>query len=219
MLYSLEINILKIQRTSEVNIVKKEGNNENTRDRIIRIASDIIKDKGFKNTTVKDICLACDISKRTFYYHINSKDDIILEYYDKIIDDITPLLMQMLSTNNYWEQIVLIFNNLITSMESLGPDINAQLLSINLQGNKNIFDMRQDLADVAINIIEEAQQINQVRNKNKASDLYRSAAYMFTGYEYMWCVRDGDFPWRQQLLSSLETIFDVDPELRKYSES
>ena len=219
MLYSLEINILKIQRTSEVNILKKEGNNDNTRDRIIRIASDIIKDKGFKNTTVKDICLACDISKRTFYYHINSKDDIILEYYDKIIDDITPLLMQMLSTNNYWEQIVLIFNNLITSMESLGPDINAQLLSINLQGNKNIFDMRQDLADVAINIIEEAQQINQVRNKNKASDLYRSAAYMFTGYEYMWCVRDGDFPWRQQLLSSLETIFDVDPELRKYSES
>ena len=70
MLYSLEINILKIQRTSEVNILKKEGNNENTRDRIIRIASDIIKDKGFKNTTVKDICLACDISKRTFYYHI-----------------------------------------------------------------------------------------------------------------------------------------------------
>lgn len=191
---------------------------ESTRDRIIRIASDIIKDKGFRNTTVDDICLACNISKRTFYYHINSKDDIILEYYDKIIDDITPLLMQMLSTRNYWEQIVLIFDYLIVSMESLGPDINAQLLSINLQGNKNIFDMRQDLAEIARNIIEEAQQAKQVRNMNKASDLYRSAAYMFTGYEYMWCVRNGDFPWRNQILSSLEIIFDVKPELRTYSE-
>ncbi len=191
---------------------------ESTRDRIIRIASDIIKDKGFRNTTVDDICLVCNISKRTFYYHINSKDDIILEYYDKIIDDITPLLMQMLSTRNYWEQIVLIFDYLIVSMESLGPDINAQLLSINLQGNKNIFDMRQDLAEIARNIIEEAQQAKQVRNMNKASDLYRSAAYMFTGYEYMWCVRNGDFPWRNQILSSLEIIFDVKPELRTYSE-
>ena len=199
--------------------LKKKDTKENTRDRIIRIASDIIKEKGFRNTTVDDICLACDISKRTFYYHVKSKDDIILEYYDKIIDDITPLLMQMLSTNNYWEQLVLIFDYLITSMESLGPDINAQLLSINLQGNKNIFDMRQSLADVATNIIEEAQQRNQVRNMNKASDLYRSAAYMFTGYEYMWCVRNGDFPWREQMLSSLEIIFDIEPKLRKHSEN
>ena len=205
-------------------IVKNKGlvrlillEKENTRGKIIRIASEVIKDKGYKNTTVDDICLACDISKRTFYYHLNSKDDIILEYYDKIIEDISPLLMQMLYTNNYWEQFLLIFEYLISSMESLGPDINAQLLCINLQDNKNIFDMREDLTDIAIKIIEDAQQNNQINNKNNASDLYRSAAYMFTGYEYMWCVREGDFPWREQLFNSLENLLDVKADLRKYN--
>ena len=190
---------------------------ENTRDRIIRIAYEVIRDKGYTNTTIDDICLACNISKRTFYYHLKSKEDIILEFYDKIIDDITPLLMEMLNTDNYWEQLMLIFNHLITSMESLGPDINGQLLAINLQGNKNIFDLRQSLAEVATRIIENAQKNNQIRNKNKASDLYRSAAYMFTGYEYMWCVRNGDLAWREQFLASVENIFDVVPELRKFS--
>lgn len=53
--------------------------------------------------------------------------------------------------------------------------------------------------------------------ENNASDLYRSAAYMFTGYEYMWCVKDGDFPWKEQFYNSLENLFDIDPILRKYS--
>ncbi len=190
---------------------------EKTRDKIIRIAYEVIRDKGYIHTTVDDICLACGISKRTFYYHLTSKDDIVLEFYDKIIDDLSPLLMQMLYTNDYWDHFVLIFDHLITSMESLGPDINAQLLAINLQGNKNIFDIRQSLADMATKIIEEAQKHEQIRNMNKASDLYRSAAYMFTGYEYMWCVKDGDFPWKEEFLSSLENVFDVDPVYRKYS--
>ncbi len=188
---------------------------EDTRHRIIRIASDIIKEKGYANTTVKDICEACNISKRTFYYHLNSKEDIILEYYDEIISDINPLLMKIINTDNYWEQFKLIFEYLITSMESLGPSINAQLLTINLKENKNIFDMREDLTKVAIDILRNAQKDNQIQNMNEASTLYCSAAYMFTGFEYMWCVKDGNFPWREQFFKSLEVMLDVDPNLRK----
>ena len=190
---------------------------ENTRDKILKIATKLIKEKGYNNVTIDDICDACNISKRTFYYHLDSKDEIIFNYYDEIIDNINPLLIEMLNTNSYWDQLVLIFENLINSMESLGPDINAQLLSINLQNSKNIFDLRQSLTDLAIRIIENGQDKKQIRNKNKASDLYRSAAYMFTGYEYMWCVRDGDFSWKELFFNSLENLFDVDPDLRKYS--
>lgn len=190
---------------------------ENTRDRIFKIASKLFKEEGFNHVTVENICAACNISKRTFYYHLKSKNDILFYYYDHIIENINPLLIQMLNTNSNWEQLILIFDNLINNMEYLGPDINSQLLLINLQDNKNTFDLRQDLADIAIQIIKNGQNNKQIRNSNNASDLYRSAAYMFTGYEYMWCVKDGKFPWKEQFYNSLENLFDIDPVLRKYN--
>lgn len=190
---------------------------ENTRDKIFRIASNLFKEKGYNNVTVDDICAACHLSKRTFYYHLKSKNDILFHYYDHVIDNITPLLMQMLNTSSNWEQLILIFDNLIDKMMDLGPDINSQLLSINLQDHQNIFDLRQHLTDIAIHIVENAQHDKQIRNLNNAPDLYRSAAYMFTGYQYMWCAKDGNFPWKEQFYNSLENLFDLDPVLRKYS--
>ena len=190
---------------------------ENTRDKIFRIASKLFIEKGYNNVTIDDICGACNLSKRAFYYHLKSKNDILFHYYDHVIDNITPLLMQMLNTDSNWEQLILMFDYLIDRMVDLGPDINSQLLSINLQDKKNIFDLRQPLTDIAIQIITNGQIKKQIRNSNDASDLYRSAAYMFTGYEYMWCVKNGDFPWKEQFYNSLENLFDIDPVLREYS--
>lgn len=190
---------------------------ENTRDKIFRIASKLFTEKGYNNVTVDDICHACNLSKRAFYYHLKSKNDILFHYYDHVIDNITPLLMQMLNTDSNWEQLILLFDHLIDGIAELGPDINSQLLSINLQDKKNIFDLRQPLTNIAVQIITNGQNKKQIRNSNDASDLYRSAAFMFTGYEYMWCVKNGDFPWKEQFYNSLENLFDIDPVLRKYS--
>lgn len=190
---------------------------ENTRDKIFKIASKLFNENGYDNVTVNDICNSCNISKRTFYYHLNSKDDILFHYYDHIVDNLTPLLMQLMNTSNNWEQLLLLFDNLINHIEELGPDINGQLLSKNLQNNNNTFDLRKNLTDIAIQIIENGQKNKQILNLNNAADLYRSAAYMFTGYEYMWCVKNGDFQWKELFYNSIENLFDVKPALRKYS--
>jgi len=192
--------------------------NENTRDKIFRIAADLFTKKGYKKTTVDDICEACNISKRTFYYHLKSKSDILFHYYDYIIDNITPLLIQMLNKESSWDKFMLIFEELINSIEKLGPDINGQILSLNLQNNENFLDLRENLTEIAVKTIRDGQENKQIRNMNNPDELYRSAAYMFTGYQYMWCVREGDFPWRDLFFNSLENIFDIDPDLRRYSD-
>jgi AcrR family transcriptional regulator len=188
-----------------------------TKDRIFSVASRLFKEKGYNNVTVNDICDACEITKPTFYYHLKSKQDIILEYYDHVIENLTPVLMQMLDTPSHWEQILLLFDSLVQNFIDLGSDINSQLLIINLQENRRTFDLRKDLEEVAISIIQKGQEENQIRNRNSAKQLYEAAAYMFTGYEFMWCVLKGDFEWKQNYYRSLEVLFDVEPSLRKYS--
>jgi len=112
---------------------------------------------------------------------------------------------------------VLLFDSLIDNFMELGNDINSQLLITNLHENQGTFELRKDLEEIAITIIQKAQEKNQIRNKNNAEQLYQAAAYMFTGYEFMWCVHKGNFDWKKNFYRSLEVLFDVEPTLRKYS--
>jgi len=189
----------------------------NTKDRIFETAGRLFKEKGYDNVTINDICEACGITKSTFYYHIGSKQEIILQFYDHIIDNLTPLLIKMLDTISNWEQLMLLFEMLLQNISELGTNVNKQLLIINLQKNQRTFDLRKNLEDLAVSIIRKGQQNKQIRNPGDPEQLYQAAAYMFTGYEYMWCVLDGNFDWKGQFYRSLENIFDVDPALRKYS--
>ena len=188
-----------------------------TRDLILETARDLFKERGYENVTINDICEACGITKSTFYYHIKSKQDIIVHYYDMIVSNITPILVDMINSSNSWEQIASLFDSLITDMESYGVALNAQVLSISLKENLETLDLRPDLKDIAISIITKGQETGQFKNPNKAESLYEAAAYMFTGYEVMWCVKDGDFDWRGHFFASLENMLDVDEALRKYS--
>lgn len=156
-----------------------------TKDRIFHTASKLFREKGYNEVTINDISEACGITKSTFYYHLKSKQEIILHYYDHIISNLTPVLTQMLDITSPWEQTVLLFDGLMQNNMDLGHDINSQLMITNLQENRGIFDLRDDLADIARRIIQKGQEAQQIRNPSSPKQLYEAAAYMFTGYEFM----------------------------------
>ena len=50
---------------------------KNTREKIIKTAWKLFYEEGFAETTIHDIIREADISKGTFYYYFNSKDDLL----------------------------------------------------------------------------------------------------------------------------------------------
>lgn len=181
---------------------------------IIAKGGELFKEKGYETVTVNDICTACNITKTTFYYHLSSKQDILLQLYDIIVDNLTPMLKQMIHIHSSWEQIQHLFDYLITSFMDLGADLNSQLLIVNLQRRQRALDVRKSLEEIAVEIIAEGQKSGQIRNPSAPQTLYAASAYMFTGYEYMWCTLHGDFEWRQLFFASLASLLDIEPSLR-----
>ena len=186
----------------------------NIKTKIVQAGGQLFKQKGYDAVTVNDICQACNITKPTFYYHIKSKQDILLQLYDIIIENLTPILLKMLHSSSSWDQIILLFDHLINNITTLGADLNSQLLIVNLQRKEQALHLRKPLEEIAKDIIATGQKNGQFRNKNEAVSLYEAAAYMFTGYEYMWCTLRGQFNWRAEFFNSLEALLDVDPTLR-----
>lgn len=61
--------------------VKKKS--EETRDRIMKAALDMFRDGGFDSTTMRDIAAQAGMATGAAYYYFESKDAIVLAFYDR----------------------------------------------------------------------------------------------------------------------------------------
>ncbi|NIN68833.1 MAG: TetR family transcriptional regulator [Anaerolineae bacterium] len=48
--------------------------NRNSRDAVLRAATDLFTQKGFANTSVRDICQEAGVTHPALYYHLRDKD-------------------------------------------------------------------------------------------------------------------------------------------------
>ncbi len=52
---------------------------QETRDRIIRVATQLFQEQGFARTTISDICQAAEISKGALFHHFDTKEALFEE--------------------------------------------------------------------------------------------------------------------------------------------
>ncbi len=52
-----------------------------TKNKVFETAIELIKEKGYNNVTISQICEKARVAKGTFYVHYKSKEDIIKESY------------------------------------------------------------------------------------------------------------------------------------------
>ena len=57
--------------------MQHKNNAKKTQERIRECALSLFKEKGYDNVTVVQICEAAGITKRTFYYHFDSKEQLL----------------------------------------------------------------------------------------------------------------------------------------------
>ena len=186
-----------------------------TKEKIINTAYNLFIKNGYDNVTINEICRACEITKTTFYYHLKSKDDIISHFYDSVTQSLASHILDIVSADNYWEQLMACFEAIILRSENIGPDLNGQLLIMNIKNDKGTYDFNEDLTKMAVTLIEKAQKAGQIKNQSPAEQLYRASAYAFLGYETKWCIKKGSFDRMKHVRFAMENIYDVDPSLRR----
>ena len=63
-----------------------------TRDEILEAAAQIFREKGFHAASMQDIAQAVNLQKASLYYHVTSKQEILLDLLDRALD----LLIQII---------------------------------------------------------------------------------------------------------------------------
>ncbi len=185
-----------------------------TKSEIIKIANNLFVENGYNNTTIKDICSASNISKTTFYYHFKAKEDIIVHHYDDIAIDITKNIATIMSMKTDWEKLIYYCETIVDNEIKFGPDFISQLLIINLNEYRESFEFIDFFKQLAIKLIERAQDSNEIGNKNDATTLFEAGSAIYFAHETMWCMKKGDYPWKVKMIKEFEVLFDVDLSLK-----
>jgi AcrR family transcriptional regulator len=70
---------------------------DETRARILTAATDLFRRNGFAQTTMRDIAAEAGMALGAAYYYFDSKDAIVLAFYDQAQRDLQPLLEEALA--------------------------------------------------------------------------------------------------------------------------
>jgi AcrR family transcriptional regulator len=76
--------------------IKTRPKSEETRDRILKAALEMFHDRGFDSTTMRDIAGNAGVATGAAYYYFDSKDAIVLAFYDLARRDMEPSLEEAL---------------------------------------------------------------------------------------------------------------------------
>jgi AcrR family transcriptional regulator len=86
--------------------MKPKAKSEETRARILDAAMDLFRRQGFEETTMREIATEAGVATGAAYYYFESKDAIVLAFYDQAQKEMEPLLEQALaSTTDLKERI------------------------------------------------------------------------------------------------------------------
>lgn len=78
------------------NPAKTRTKSEETRARILQAAQDLFHERGFETTTMRDIADRAAVATGAAYYYFDSKNAIVMAFYDQARRDMRPLLERSL---------------------------------------------------------------------------------------------------------------------------
>ncbi len=183
---------------------------ETTKEKIARNGLNLMKQKGYDNVTINEICKESNISKHTFYYHFDSKEGIIKHF---IVDHFTitsDIVLEVLSTDNPIDQYLKIIRPRTTKLEELGVEIVRKLLNNNLHEPIKAKPTDTHKAfDLEISLIKKAQDRGEITNQEAPEKLAKTCFILMLGFAQMWATSEGKTKLTSAYLNSVQTVLGV----------
>lgn len=179
-----------------------------TRMNILECAVLLFKEYGYEQVTIIQICEKAKVSKSTFYYHYETKEDLIKDFFKTTDVNVEQIMQVFLEDINcleqMWKMIELYYQRLLDA----GVEITKVVYLTNLVNDKHILGEDNAVAKEAyLSFINRALQNNIiVKTSRSADELLSALVYSLTGIAYLWCVKDASFDLLKECRQAFETV-------------
>lgn len=177
---------------------------------IIEAAYKLFQQDGFDNVSVSDICRACKITKPTFYKYIESKEELLLYFYEGLTEMLFDELLDRQGDEDYFEQA---FKGIVYNVEKsveFGHDLYCRYLQYIYHTHNPTNRFRNAATPMTLEAFRKAQETGQIKNMADPELLYISCRCMCLGLSSQWCFGPGDFDLVASLRKSYEQLVKPD---------
>lgn len=181
---------------------------ESTKDKIIRIGFNLMQEKGYDNVTINEICKEVQISKHTFYYYFNSKEDILHDFVRIPRELKQDIMAELITMDSALDQYIAVITPKIQYMEKCGFEIVKKILLANLTIGlrKDRENCSHPIMDLEINLIQKAQEKKEITNAAPADELVYLCFTTMVGLCQMWATTEGHFSLQEHYIQMVKNI-------------
>ncbi len=187
---------------------------------IVEKGIELFKENGYDNVTVQEIAKACHISKNTFYYYFDNKEDIIRSAFFKGSDNPTGILSRVIQESDPYQQILCLITPVVDYLESLGKEVVKKALILNLGGSltpgyepsPEKKQKHDEMSHMINAIITRAQQLGEIRDDIDSKNLIRAFGVTMIGCIQIWATSDHIFSLKEMVLHHMELVLATKKE-------
>jgi len=181
---------------------------------IILATRELIKEKGYPEVNVRDICQRAGVSRSSFYSVFSGKDEVIVHMIRSLKEDTAGVLNRFILAGSDLERIWSLNDTYLYIALDFDPDVMASLLFVDMQKNIGFMEQFYLYNEWFCTLVKSCQQQGIILNKNDYSVLVDSAVYSAFGIVFEWCRCHGGFDLRERSFTSHEAIYNVHPDYR-----
>lgn len=188
-------------------IKTKKG--QRSKKKIFDAALDLIRTKGFEQTTLVDICKAAEIGNGTFYHYFNSKQDIIISYVKQESIDLIHYY-DSLNITTYSDAILKVVNYQVSYILLKGHEFVSNFYSILLL-SKNQFYNLDDFAikKIFLDCFEKGQKNNEFKSEFSPEYMSELAFSLLYASSTHWCYTEGNIDLHNEVRDKFLTLIQI----------
>ncbi len=161
-----------------------------TKERILKIALNLMTKNGYNNVTIRDICKAADVAVGTFYIYFKTKSDIFMTLYNQADDYFANNVLENIPNGTAYDKIIYFFIEYAKYNES--TELDGVKLLYN-PDNKWFITKGRQMQEILKNIILSCQQTGELTNDMSADQMTEWMFIAARGIVYDWCLYDGKY--------------------------
>ena len=185
-----------------------------TKEQITKKAIELFKSEGYDNVSIERICSECGVTTGSFYYHFQSKRDVIMCYITAYVEDVPDPINNIILEPSRLEQLWILYRDRITHATELGVDILKLFFINNFEsqnvGNNELYTSLPDAhrsRSLSLKITEIGQQTGEIRNDKSSAHLNNLFLQVELSCLTGWATQGGNYDLIPEIRAYFETIF------------
>lgn len=185
---------------------------ENDKKREIRQkALSLFRQKGYDNVTVNEIAKAAGISKNTFYYYYDSKEDLIRDVFRPSGYSGEKLAVELMKIADPWEQILKFCSMSAQHFEGLGKEVVRKAMIMNLassfvEGDRSRPHPNEWTREMISAIYQRAIEQNRIRADLSVKEIMKLQMTLLIGCLQCWATMSSDIELEQTYLRMVHEV-------------